>query len=81
MGSYAVLFDQADGFVDVCSVAEIPEKRAYVACLSGERVAVFRWVGLSVPVRGNSVTVIDTVCASCEHLRKSNALGVHPAFT
>jgi nitrite reductase/ring-hydroxylating ferredoxin subunit/DMSO/TMAO reductase YedYZ heme-binding membrane subunit len=36
---------RADGFVDVCSVAEIPEKRAHVACLAGERVAVFRYDG------------------------------------
>jgi len=34
---------RVDGFVDVCSVAEIPEKRAVVTCLSGERVAVFRY--------------------------------------
>ena len=31
-----------DGFVDVCSVSEIPDKRAVMTCLSGERVAVFR---------------------------------------
>ena len=34
-----------DGFVDVCGVDEIPEKRAVVTCLSGERVAVFRYDG------------------------------------
>jgi nitrite reductase/ring-hydroxylating ferredoxin subunit/DMSO/TMAO reductase YedYZ heme-binding membrane subunit len=34
-----------DGFVDVCSVDEIPERRAVVTCLSGERVAVFRYDG------------------------------------
>ena len=45
---------QADGFVDVCSVAEIPEKRAYVACLSGERVAVFRYDG--------RISAISNVC-------------------
>ena len=33
----------ADGFVDVCSVDEIPEKRAVITCLSGERLAVFRY--------------------------------------
>ena len=34
-----------DGFVDVCGVDEIPEKRAVITCLSGERVAVFRYDG------------------------------------
>jgi nitrite reductase/ring-hydroxylating ferredoxin subunit/DMSO/TMAO reductase YedYZ heme-binding membrane subunit len=34
-----------EGFVDVCSVDEIPERRAVVTCLSGERVAVFRYDG------------------------------------
>jgi nitrite reductase/ring-hydroxylating ferredoxin subunit len=43
-----------DGFVDVCSVAEIPEKRAVVRCLSGERVAVFRYDG--------RVSAISNVC-------------------
>jgi nitrite reductase/ring-hydroxylating ferredoxin subunit/DMSO/TMAO reductase YedYZ heme-binding membrane subunit len=35
----------ADGFVDVCGIADIPEKRAFIACLSGERVAVFKYDG------------------------------------
>jgi len=43
-----------DGFVDVCSVAEIPDKRAFVTCLSGERVAVFRYDG--------KVSAISNVC-------------------
>jgi nitrite reductase/ring-hydroxylating ferredoxin subunit/DMSO/TMAO reductase YedYZ heme-binding membrane subunit len=43
-----------DGFVDVCSVGEIPEKRAVVRCLSGERVAVFRYDG--------HVSAISNVC-------------------
>src|SRR5262245_26878937 len=43
-----------DGFVDVCGVAEIPEKRAVVACVSGERVAVFRYAG--------QVSAISNVC-------------------
>jgi len=34
-----------DGFVAVCDVEEIPEGRARIACLSGERVAVFRNAG------------------------------------
>jgi nitrite reductase/ring-hydroxylating ferredoxin subunit len=35
----------ADGFVDVCDVDDIPERRAVITCLSGERVAVFRYDG------------------------------------
>ena len=33
----------ASGFVDVCSVDDIPESRARTVCLSGERVAVFKY--------------------------------------
>lgn len=44
----------ADGFVEVCRVGEIPEKRAHVACLGGERVAVFRYDG--------KVSAISNVC-------------------
>lgn len=43
-----------NGFVDVCGVNEIPEKRAVVTCLSGERVAVFRYDG--------RVSAISNVC-------------------
>ena len=45
---------RADGFVDVCAVGEIPEKRAVITCLSGERVAVFRYDG--------QVSAISNVC-------------------
>jgi DMSO/TMAO reductase YedYZ heme-binding membrane subunit/nitrite reductase/ring-hydroxylating ferredoxin subunit len=34
-----------NGFVDVCAVDAIPEKRAVITCLAGERVAVFRYDG------------------------------------
>jgi len=34
-----------DGFVEVCAVSDIPEGRARVVSLSGERVAVFRNAG------------------------------------
>jgi nitrite reductase/ring-hydroxylating ferredoxin subunit/DMSO/TMAO reductase YedYZ heme-binding membrane subunit len=34
-----------DGFVHVCSVNEIPENRARIICLSGERVAIFKYDG------------------------------------
>jgi len=43
-----------DGFVDVCGVSEIPEKRAVMTCLSGERVAVFRYDG--------RISAISNVC-------------------
>jgi nitrite reductase/ring-hydroxylating ferredoxin subunit len=43
-----------DGFVDVCCVDEIGEKRAFVTCLSGERVAVFRYDG--------RISAISNVC-------------------
>jgi len=42
------------GFVDVCSVADIPEKRAVITCVAGERVAVFRYDG--------KVSAISNVC-------------------
>src|SRR5271165_1200306 len=32
-------------FVDVCAVEEIPENRARIVCLSGERVAIFKYDG------------------------------------
>ena len=43
-----------DGFVDVCGVDEIPEKRAVMTCVSGERVAVFRYDG--------RISAISNVC-------------------
>jgi nitrite reductase/ring-hydroxylating ferredoxin subunit/DMSO/TMAO reductase YedYZ heme-binding membrane subunit len=43
-----------DGFIDVCNVDDIPEKRAVMTCLSGERVAVFRYDG--------RVSAISNVC-------------------
>ena len=42
------------GFVNVCGVDEIPEKRAVTTCLSGERVAVFRYDG--------RVSAVSNVC-------------------
>jgi nitrite reductase/ring-hydroxylating ferredoxin subunit/DMSO/TMAO reductase YedYZ heme-binding membrane subunit len=44
----------AGGFVDVCGVDEIRENRARIACLSGERVAVFRYDG--------KVAAVSNVC-------------------
>jgi nitrite reductase/ring-hydroxylating ferredoxin subunit/DMSO/TMAO reductase YedYZ heme-binding membrane subunit len=43
-----------DGFVEVCEVSAIPEKRAVVVSLAGERVAVFRYDG--------KVSAISNVC-------------------
>lgn len=45
---------QVDGFVDVADVNEIPENRAKIVCLGGERVAVFRYEG--------KISAISNVC-------------------
>ena len=42
------------GFLDVCAVADIPENRAKIVCLSGERVAVFRFDG--------KISALSNVC-------------------
>jgi nitrite reductase/ring-hydroxylating ferredoxin subunit/DMSO/TMAO reductase YedYZ heme-binding membrane subunit len=44
----------SDPYVDVCGVDEIPEKRARIATLAGERVAVFRYDG--------KISAISNVC-------------------
>jgi nitrite reductase/ring-hydroxylating ferredoxin subunit/DMSO/TMAO reductase YedYZ heme-binding membrane subunit len=41
-------------WVDVCAVADVPESRAVMACLSGERVAVFR--------NGDRLSAVSNVC-------------------
>lgn len=43
-----------DGFVDACAVSDIPEKRARIVCLSGERVAIFKYDG--------KVSAVSNVC-------------------
>ena len=43
-----------DGFVDVCAVADIPDNRARIVCLSGERVAVFKFDG--------KISAVSNVC-------------------
>ncbi|MBI5385604.1 MAG: ferric reductase-like transmembrane domain-containing protein [Verrucomicrobia bacterium] len=43
-----------DGFVDACAVADILEKRARIICLSGERVAIFKYDG--------KVSAVSNVC-------------------
>jgi len=43
-----------DDFVDVCAVAEIPENRARIVCVAGERVAIFKYEG--------RVSAVSNVC-------------------
>jgi len=43
-----------DGFIEVCSVADIPEKRARIVCLGGERVAIFKFDG--------KISAVSNVC-------------------
>jgi nitrite reductase/ring-hydroxylating ferredoxin subunit len=42
------------GYVDACAVADIPENRARIVCLSGERVAVFKYEG--------KISAVSNVC-------------------
>ncbi len=42
------------GFIDVCAVEDIPEKRARIICLGGERVAIFKYDG--------KVSAVSNVC-------------------
>ena len=44
----------ADGFLDACAVADIPEDRARIICLSGERVAIFKYDG--------KISALSNVC-------------------
>lgn len=44
----------SDGFVDACAVIDIPEKRARLVCLSGERVAIFKYDG--------KISAVSNVC-------------------
>ena len=41
-------------FIDACAVADIPENRARIVCLSGERVAIFKYDG--------KVSAVSNVC-------------------
>jgi len=45
---------RTDEFIDVCSVDEIPENRARIVTLGGERIAVFRYDG--------KISAISNVC-------------------
>ena len=44
----------ADDYVDACAVADIPESRARIVCLSGERVAIFKYDG--------KISAVSNVC-------------------
>ncbi|HVS14201.1 MAG TPA: Rieske 2Fe-2S domain-containing protein [Thermoanaerobaculia bacterium] len=46
--------ERDDRWVDACALAEIPEKRARIALIGGERVAIFRWDG--------KVSAVSNVC-------------------
>jgi sulfoxide reductase heme-binding subunit YedZ len=41
-------------FVDACSIEEIPENRARIVCISGERVAIFKYDG--------KISAVSNVC-------------------
>jgi sulfoxide reductase heme-binding subunit YedZ len=41
-------------YVDACAVADIPENRARIVCLSGERVAIFKYAG--------KISAVSNVC-------------------
>ncbi len=43
-----------DGFVEACAITDIPENRARIVCLSGERVAIFKYDG--------KVSAVSNVC-------------------
>lgn len=43
-----------NGFVDACAVADIPENRARIVCLAGERVAIFKYEG--------KISAVSNVC-------------------
>jgi nitrite reductase/ring-hydroxylating ferredoxin subunit/DMSO/TMAO reductase YedYZ heme-binding membrane subunit len=43
-----------EGFVDACAVADIPENRARIVCISGERVAIFKYDG--------KISAVSNVC-------------------
>lgn len=46
--------DDEDSFIDACTVSEIPENRARIVCLSGERVAIFKHAG--------KISAVSNVC-------------------
>jgi len=53
-GAHGVTRPTDDGFIDACAVADIPENRARIVCLSGERVAIFKYDG--------KISAVSNVC-------------------
>ena len=45
---------EAEGFMDACAIVDIPENRARIVCLSGERVAIFKYEG--------KISAVSNVC-------------------
>jgi sulfoxide reductase heme-binding subunit YedZ len=52
--SHATTTATTEGYVDACAVADIPENRARIVCLSGERVAIFKYNG--------NISAVSNVC-------------------
>jgi nitrite reductase/ring-hydroxylating ferredoxin subunit len=48
------LSSNEDPFINACAVADIPENRARIVCLSGERVAIFKYDG--------KISAVSNVC-------------------
>jgi nitrite reductase/ring-hydroxylating ferredoxin subunit/DMSO/TMAO reductase YedYZ heme-binding membrane subunit len=44
----------ADGFVDAGPIADLPENRARIVCMSGERIAIFKYEG--------KISAVSNVC-------------------
>jgi len=45
---------ETDGLMDACAVADIPENRARIVCVAGERVAIFKY--------GGKISAVSNVC-------------------
>src|ERR1043165_684928 len=43
-----------NGFIDACAITDIPENRARIVCLSGERAAIFKYEG--------KISAVSNVC-------------------
>ena len=52
--SHVISAATAEGYADACAVADIPENRARIVCLSGERVAIFKYDG--------KISAVSNVC-------------------
>jgi nitrite reductase/ring-hydroxylating ferredoxin subunit/DMSO/TMAO reductase YedYZ heme-binding membrane subunit len=46
--------DTSDDYIDACSLRDIPENRARIVCISGERVAIFKYDG--------KISAVSNVC-------------------